>query len=67
MSIFYGESAEEVKLANLIKRIEKGEKLSNDEIEFLKAKIADGKPRKFWRGADFYKNALQKLKERHAK
>jgi hypothetical protein len=67
MTIYYGDSAEEVKLANLIKRIEKGEKLSNEDIEFVKEKIADGKPRKFWRGADFYKNALQKLKERYAK
>lgn len=62
--MYYGESKEEIKLFNLIKRLENGEVLSKQDMDFIDKKLKEEKPRRLWAVSFSCKNAIQRIKAR---
>lgn len=62
--MYYGESKERVRLYNLLRRLELGHSIPVKDIGFIRQKVKLLGNRKFWPGADFLKDGIERAIER---
>lgn len=64
MSEYYGQAKEEIKLTNLLKRLDMGKEVSKLDIRFIERKLQERRYRKFWPGADFFRDGIERAIKR---